>query len=286
MSNKKVILSIFAGRERYMRILKLYLDRLLERKLIHKVHLWDFTRNSSDKTYIRDLCQNTNYLYFDPEPTHSKDWIPYYRYYMHNITDDAILIKCDDDILYIDIENFSLFIAGVIEDVVYFPIIVNNDVCSFIYSSIFKIDNIYDWYNKADIHNFLNRIGDREPLTTWENGLFRNYPKARQIHELFLSDPSKYHLRNKPLVKYGSRVSINFFAMNARTVRDYFYEFLHKGDGDDETFMSSGICRIKGTRNIINLNMCVVHFQFENQEGARLDQEFLERYHELALTQK
>ena len=58
-----VIFYIFAGREKFMRILLKYVNVLLRLKIISEVHIWDYTRNADDKKYIYDVCESTdNYI--------------------------------------------------------------------------------------------------------------------------------------------------------------------------------------------------------------------------------
>jgi len=49
------ILTVFADRKKNVQILKKYLDRLLEQKLVKEVHLWNYTRNEEDKAYLKSI---------------------------------------------------------------------------------------------------------------------------------------------------------------------------------------------------------------------------------------
>mgnify|MGYP003344361032 CR=1 FL=1 len=78
--NRKVIFSIFAGRQRYLTILFRYLDTMLKMNIIHEIHLWDFTRNVNDEDYIKDITKNnSNYKYMFVHDKNS--WNEYYKYY-------------------------------------------------------------------------------------------------------------------------------------------------------------------------------------------------------------
>lgn len=276
-----VIFSVFAGRERYIKILKVYIDRLLERELIHTVHIWNFTLLKEDTTYIHNLCaENCKYVLMEPKSKIKKNWDPYYEYYKTNIKDDEILIKCDDDIVYIDIEGFKAFIDSVKDDVIYFPNIVNNDVCAYFQTKL-GVHMLFDYPVSVAKKT---GIGDTNPLTKSSQRIcwFEDHHKADAIHRLFIEDPAQFHLNDIPIINYGNRVSINMFALNAAAVRRYFFTFLMMGHSDDEAFLSAKICEVLGVYNRINLNMCIVHFQFFKQDGFTLDMRHLSHYYNLA----
>ena len=51
----KTILTIFAGRERNINILKRYLSKALELKILDEVHYWNYTRKDSDEEYMKSI---------------------------------------------------------------------------------------------------------------------------------------------------------------------------------------------------------------------------------------
>ena len=51
----KNIISIFAGRQKNLEILKKYLDKALELNIIDEVHIWNYTRNETDEKYIKSI---------------------------------------------------------------------------------------------------------------------------------------------------------------------------------------------------------------------------------------
>ena len=223
---------------------------------------------------INEFNYSTDYKSFDNDNRYK--WVPYYKYYYENITDNTILIKCDDDILYIDTDRFEEFINNIDDDVLYFPNIINNDVCAY-FQQKFDIHNLFD-YNIND--NIIYEIGHSYPLTDW----YRSFDKACQIHDLFLNDKDKFLLTNKDLINYGNRISINFFACNNIAVKKIFLHFLEHGNGDDETYFGGEGSRYLSSMNKINKinpNFLVVHFQFGPQDGNKLDILYLDKYNEL-----
>lgn len=270
---KKVIYTIFAGRKRYLEIQKKYIDILLQNKLITEVHLWEYTRTLDDEKYLEELClSNNNYKLFRPSNKGFCNWKDYYTYYSENIDDNTILIKCDDDIVYIDIKNFEKFIESVNDDILYFPNIINNDVCAY-----YQVKNgIHNLIDERDMQNCSKKLlewGQGMPMTEWHTF----FEKADKIHELFLLNKDLFHLENQELIEHGNRFSINFFAANSLAIRKYFSEFVLSHQSDDECFLSI-ITRKFGKKNKINLNFALVHFQFGPQNGKLLDEKYLEKY--------
>lgn len=58
-----IIITIFAGRQKYMEILKKYLDQLLLKNIIDEVHIWNYTKNNTDREYVKSLA-NDKYILF------------------------------------------------------------------------------------------------------------------------------------------------------------------------------------------------------------------------------
>lgn len=307
----KVILSIFAGRKCYIEILTYYLDLLLLKKLVDEVHFFDFIKNNGDREYIQELCEKKEGYILIPKikTTQNPPWPMFYYYYGQNINDDDILIKCDDDVVYIDVDNFHTYIESVKEDKFYYPNIVNNDVCGCLQTLYGVHDLFYDVnshsvdnpvkelvtgdippYDWSDIHTKPERAVYRnDPIKQFEgrkNGGFewpmadwcKNFEVALKIHNQFCDNPEKFHFKNKELIQYNSRISINMFACKGNVVKKYF-GICGKHGKRDEDYISA----LSGVGNIINLNTTIVHFSFNPQNSKRLQSRILHRYKELAL---
>ena len=52
---KKVIVTVFAGRQDRMRLLLNSLDALIQQKFVDEVHLWDYCRSPADQQWLRSL---------------------------------------------------------------------------------------------------------------------------------------------------------------------------------------------------------------------------------------
>ena len=274
----KTILSIFAGRYKYLSILKNYLDFLLNKEILTEVHLWNFARQDTDYVYVISIADNDKrYKLFTPNKESIQknwnQWAEYYDYYM-NCDDFDILIKCDDDIVFIDVDKMQEFIYEIKDDSLYFPNIVNNDVCAYIQTA----NRVHDLVLDVDIN--LMTTGCTIPLTGWE-GWYKQPDKALEIHKLFLEDRSKFSI-DKPNISWDSRISINMFAGTKNTIKKYFSLFKQIGKGDDEAFFSSVVCKFMNTTNYIVPYFNIVHFSFGPQLSDNLDAAFVNKYYDLS----
>jgi len=275
-SNKMIYLTIFAGREKFLSILTIYLDILLERGLVDEIHVWDFIRNESDRSYVQTMCEKKGYRLMIPHyPVKTEHkWQPYYKYYLEcsTITDNDIIIKCDDDIVYIDVDKFEYFTKQVQGDSIFFPNIYNNDVGAY-------------WQNEYGAHDFIKKIpvtleqsrGCQTPLTGW----FKNWWIGITIHRFFLDHTKRCILETMDIKDWDSHVFINFFATTAKYFRKCVALYSNC-DFDDEICISANSCVRLGTTNKIVLGFSVVHYSFGPQNiGTEFDH-YLVRYKELS----
>ena len=136
----KTIFAIFAGRSKYVKILREYVDSLLKKKLIDEVHLWDYTENHEDRDYLKTIISARYVIKLRSSGSirllnfNGQNFGAFYEYYANSkgYNDNDIIIKCDDDIVYIDVKRFSSYLKTIKNDGLYFPNIVNNDVGAFI----------------------------------------------------------------------------------------------------------------------------------------------------------
>jgi len=56
LNNNKTIVSIFAGRKRYLKLLLKYLMNLKNNNKIHEIHFWQFTNNKEDLDYLSSIA--------------------------------------------------------------------------------------------------------------------------------------------------------------------------------------------------------------------------------------
>ena len=271
-----VYFTIFAGRKRYLECLFPYVIRLLSEHIITEVHIWDYTRDPSDAIYIQQFVEeNKGFRYIKPTMG-LPQWNEYYLYYINiGYNDNDIIVKCDDDIVYIDTDQMCRYLNEIKPDGLYYPNIVNNDVCAYIQSK-YKVHNIFQ---DSEIYSGYN--DDDSPLTKWVGGWYALYDKAYRVHNAFLSNKKKFRINAEPIFWQG-RISINMFGGLYSTLKRYYQLFLVYGNNDDELFFSRNIYRHTTGKSVIVPFINVAHFSFKPQFGDRLDVEILHKYKELA----
>ena len=270
-NKRKVILTIFAGRKYYLEILFKYLDFLINHEKLHEVHLWNYTRSNIDNVWLKSLNKN-KYIIYEPKNKKAWQWEEYYEYYCNQAeyNENDIIIKCDDDIVFIDIECFDNFINQIDDKHIYFPNIVNNDVCAYIQS-------------KNKVHKLLNNIrdikrGDTSPLSN----LYTSYDKAKLIHEDFLSSNSKNYTISGPNINWNSRISINFYGSEFSYIKKIYSLFVNRKNRISDEGFFADICKDNQFNHVIVPNFVVSHFSFGPQNSLCLANEFLINYYILA----
>lgn len=120
-SGYKIHLCTFMGREYNVRMLIKYVEEALRINAIDNYWMFDMTRNHDDHEYIHKLQQDLDKKF--PGRVHmvnreerrveldagiAKDtvgnWGTFYKY-LENFNDNDVIIKCDDDTLYFDVET-------------------------------------------------------------------------------------------------------------------------------------------------------------------------------------
>lgn len=246
----QVIFTCFAGRERYMKILIPYIKRLP----VDEVHIWDYTRCESDAKYLRTACSDFTLF----SVTDKSNYGEYYRYYTRQRFPDpfTVVIKCDDDIVFIDTSAFTEFIRArrmFPNALVMSPIVVNNPVCEIIQC---------------------NRGIIPEPAENF----FAVHAPCQDIHDHFLCNPKTYisdckqkdRFYHIPCDEVKYRFNINFIAILAKDL-DILYqqELVTK---DDELFLG-GVAPTFYKRNIlIDTHFVVCHMAYTSQRENGYDE--------------
>lgn len=272
---RRVVFTVFAGRRCYLEVLFRYVDALVRAGRIQEVHVWNYARDETDRTWVNGLSRDA-YRVIVPLDASPGQWDEYYKFYSEDPTlaDDDVLIKCDDDVVYIDVDKFGPFVDAIDGDRVFLPNIVNNDVCAHL-QSLHGVHSLL-----RSVRADLCALGCTSPLTYW----FRQHSKADAIHSLFLAAPGRFAL-DVPPVAWRSRISINFFATRGGHVRRLFDRLCRSSkvrEGiDDEAFFATD-CLASGTFHLVVLSFVVVHFSFHYQNEMDLREKHLAAYAQLS----
>lgn len=268
----RVFFTVFAGRQENLVILNKYVQHLMAKGLVDEYHLWDFTRKASDAAWIRNWKADAR----DPrirvlQPKDKNNWGTYYQHYaqIKNAHADDIVIKCDDDVWFLDTHSFADFIARRRlnrDPIAVFPNIINNGVCA-------------HHQQKAGLWP-RHKFGDL-PYDTFMGRVVRSGRLAHDMHTHFLNNSAAFLTMCKqlPIIKIpkGDRISINCFAVLGTD-----WHRLVIGPHDEHE-LSVDLPNKYGREHAIDQAFVVAHGAFANQRDSGLDEAALrKRYLDLA----
>lgn len=396
-TNKKNILTIFAGRKANLEILTKYLKKALDANIIHEVHLWNNTRNIDDENYIKTISnlkrtssfnegkyinitpviknnsfdlfiqatndihikindyeiviggwkntksvirKNNNEIYslnkeniisnykqkytfevnnsyinvyindikviscsidknicinnenilfktgfgcsaiidylttlnnnFYLMDTCEKSWKNYYQFYNKPEYTNDVILKCDDDIVFIDLNklpNFIEFVRNNNNEIV-FANTINNGVSAYYQQNKYKL--IPTELMKLEYPNggFCG--------TLWESG-----KKAELLHNYFINNYNKFleFNYNLEVIPINTRFSINFFGIKGSNWHKIVNVY-----PDDEHHLTVSCVTQNGFKNVLYTDFYVSHLSFYKQieTGINID-DLLEKYNNLYL---
>jgi hypothetical protein len=179
-------------------------------------------------------------------------YLPFYRHYARHLPDYAgdVFLKCDDDIVFVDLDGLRRFIAFRRANPHYFMLsanVVNNGVCAF-------------FQQQRGV--FPSGLLELEmPPNGFCGSLWDSGRKAEILHDRFLQDPARFQETVPEITEWNARQSINFIALLGA-------DFVHIPDlmEDDEDFLSYR-GRVRSRRpNAIYNPFTVAHLTFFPQE--------------------
>ena len=260
----------------------------------------------ADRDFLLEFVRDTNhsgYRLFQ-KPSHSTDeqvnnhydrahylWGSFYEHYLTNkrYRADDVLIKADDNVVFIDISYFPKFVESVASykknNVLHFPNIINNDV-GFVVQAMRMNDKVLDkWYKyyKNNHHvNFEDMFNSYyphhraavniEPITTWSYGVYRKPEFAFDMHNLFLLDPKSFvqnmvESKLPKVVELKRRIAINMYAAQFSAIHKVYREFLDKHCCDGESFIGFLPLLTKSV-HMVHVDFVVSHFAFPAQYSS------------------
>ena len=281
-NRKKVIWTCFAGRKHNLSVLLRYVLALIERNIVDECHLWNFTRKPEDDRWLRENFSEPIQSQQNADESKNKiklinvknkrSWSEYYRHYTKERYENHIIIKCDDDVVYIDIDQFEKFLKNTEnspDSLLAFPSIINNAVCANFQQEAGFLD-----VEKSGLGEF--------PFGIKQGRLWGNGCLAERLHHHFIDNIEEYRSLSKGMgardVKKGIRISINLFAILSKDL-DIF-----KTIGRDDEHDLTVIKTVSTNRhNHIDLSCFVAHLAFSKQRVTGMNEKnVLERYSRMA----
>ena len=191
-----------------------------------------------------------------------------YQYYVANadIYRDDIILKCDDDIVYCDLDKMSDFIEFRRVNPQYFLIsanVVNNGVCAHFQQAMGAIPR----------ESMLCEL----PPGGMCGSIWNSGRKAEDLHRLFLKSPDLFIPTLASSIIWNERISINFIAMLGK-------DLVHIPDvtADDEHDFCYGVRKRAKKQNCIYSQFVVSHLSFYKQDNEMNIAAILDEYQKLA----
>ncbi|MGV3548403.1 hypothetical protein [Rhizobium sp.] len=190
-----------------------------------------------------------------------------YDYYARRMKSfqDSIFLKCDDDIVYLDIDKLGDFVEFRRTNPKYLVVsanVVNNGVCA--------------WFQQQ-AGSIPASVGDFErPPGGFGGTLWLSADKATRLHDYFLSTKDKRLPLTEKVVDWTERQSINFIAWLGR---DLVHMALPKGD--DEKALTVDLPELLDRPTAIYSDFMVSHLSFGPQEKGLAVERLISAYDKL-----
>ena len=266
-----------------IKIIKYNLAINLKDKLLLKCNIDDnnfdsikiHSLNNSEITWDYIESINKGIKLYDTTFRSWGHWYEVYKFYLDY--DFDILIKIDDDILFIDINRFDDFINYIrlFKKNITIPNLVNHAV-SLYYNNKFGLipDYILD-------ENYLNKSSSLDIFPYFQDG-----KQGQKIHQFFLENIKRFTNNNLvPQNLMGERPSICMFGISKESyIKAYspnkIYKSTHEPEYrdflfDDENYSNQLL------NNYLYLRFVCIHYAFGPQRVNGLNEYFLENYRKL-----
>ena len=182
-------------------------------------------------------------------------WSTYYKHYAEYADNDSIIIKTDDDIVWLNVTEFKCFVNFVDK---------NNEI--FLVSA-----NII---NNGVIAYFQQLLGSF-PSTLWnltypEGGnhgkLSKNAHISFELHKYFLSHKSDFY--KEIIIQFTERLNINFIAFrseNCKEINKYAYFDMNYQGAIDEVGLTRYAIQICNKTEVVYMRFVAAHVAFGRQ---------------------
>lgn len=203
--------------------------------------------------YLMDTCE--------------KSWKNYYQHYKDKLYINDIILKCDDDIVFIDLNKLPNFI----------DFVKTNDYDLVLANTI---NNGVSAYYQQNRYNLIPKeLMDLEYPSNIGGSLWESGKKAEDLHNYFMENYKKFldHNYNNEIIPVNSRFSINFFGYKGKNWVKI--EDCYESDEYNLTVLS---IITRNFKNVFYSDFYVSHLSFYKQleTGINLD-DLINKYNEL-----
>lgn len=196
----------------------------------------------------------------------------FYNFYADRYDEyrDAVILKCDDDILFFDLDRLSAFIRFRLEHPEFFVVsanVINNGICAY--------------YQQREGLIPAELMELELPPGGFGGRLWQNPGWAETLHEHFLSNSNKF-LRacyRNPVITWEQRFSINFISWLGVDLQEMGCAY-----GDDEQYLSVEIPSRLGRTSAIFMDFVACHLSFFTQDPHMERAKIIAAYRDFAQT--
>lgn len=262
LNNFQVICNTAAGRRRYMQYL---IPQVVSCPIIDRYDIWINTIDKEDIEFFRQIAKAFPKIALIWQPDGVIDGNNSINaFYKGCVEENAIYIKLDDDIIWMEPEAIEKMVHFRIDNPEYFlvsPLVINNAICTYILQNEKKIK----------LNKYMKALASH-PITC-KSGLF-----ATEIHNWFISKqiPNQEY---KNLHSGKHSIALNRFSINSIL---WFGKDMKLFDGivpgDDEEFLSVIQPAYMKKVNCFNSDVIISHFAFKPQRKVLDKKDILNRY--------
>lgn len=198
-----------------------------------------------------DFITTRNNCFFYMDTCQKKPWHNYYEHYLKKEYSDDIILKSDDDIVFMDVNKLDEFINY----------IKNNDNDLVFANTINNGVSAYYQQNKYDM--IPTQLMTLEyPPGGFCGSLWESQEKALKLHQYFTSNARKFtdNTFDNDCIHISTRYSINFFGFKGSK----WNKIADCGD-DDEAKLTIHYVNDRGLHNVLYTNFIVSHLSFYSQ---------------------
>lgn len=215
-----------------------HIDQVFIKTAHDCVGIYEYETVKNRGIYFMDTCRK-------------KPWHDYYEHYQDIAYKNDVIIKCDDDIVFLDLNRLPLFImeARTGNQDLLFANTINNGVSAYFQQNQFKV--------------IPNTVGNFEyPPGGLYGSLWASGAKAENLHRYFLDNYKSFiQQRFKERILIATRFSINFFAVKGSKWK----QIVDVGE-DDELILTVTKVRNNDFKNVLYSDFYVSHLSFYKQE--------------------
>ncbi len=265
----KLIVVTPAGREKYMRLLSHY---VLGSDEVAEWHLWENCRNEADRKYLHKLAASDPRCKLKQLDGAKGGWGIIGEFFQFCDDREALYLRLDDDIVYIESGFFRRFIerakAERGKSIWFAPLIINNTVCGSLIKNLSKVE--------------IDGVVTAQAMCPWA-WKYPNFPEA--LHPVFIEAVKSGRLDDFRVpdreLRMG-RFSINAIGFFGSDRVDLGETFMPPGCQTEEEWLSVVLPMKLDRAGKVLGDLIVSHFSFYTQERRLLQTDILEGYYEIA----